>query len=142
MNTKLRGRVGRVYISWKVLERSCCSFSRFNIQHQLTQANYNLKSPTVYCSKNTFLVCFLQSRFCMRAFIHPLFKYPGKDKPYNKSWVAGTGIIKMISALQRTLLGMLSKEDSLFKSLSCVTISPKVLRQMFNSKGIKYLHDL
>ena len=78
----------------------------------------------------------------MRVLIHPLFKHLGKDTPYNKSQISGRGIIMVVSALQSTPLIMLSKDGSLFKSLSCVTLSPKVLRQMFDSKGITYLHDL
>lgn len=88
-NTKQRWRVWRGYIPWKGMERSCWAISRLNIQQSLNQANYNLKSSTVYCSKNTLLVCFLQSCFCVWAFIHPLFKYPGKDKPYNKAGFLG-----------------------------------------------------
>lgn len=78
----------------------------------------------------------------MRALLHHLFKHLGKDKLYNKSQISGSGIVKVVSALQSTPLRMLSKDGSLFKSLSWVTLSPKVLRQMFNSKGITYLHDL
>lgn len=75
--------------------------------------------------------------------MHDLFKFPGKDKLYIKSLIRRTGTITVVSALQSSPLRMLSKDGSLFnKSLSCVNVSPKVLRQMLNSKGITYLHDL
>ena len=123
-------------ISWSLLQL------HFLIQYPLNQTKCKFKALTLYYSKNILLVCFLHSRFFMRVLIHPLFKHLGKDTPYNKSQISGSGIIMVVSALQSTPLIMLSNDGSLFKSLSWVTLSPKVLRQMFNFKGITYLHDL